>query len=134
MKKKMTNWRIHEERCKKSKYYQDYNMKWQKHSKSTGKRPDGFGINKTNPKIRVVSESKYCKEAKMEHINQIQKYKQHPFYAKTGIIHYPKNANISQEFRKCAKEKNVIITRTMMEKNKEPTGFLGVFIEPKYKK
>jgi len=130
----MINWRKHEENCKKSKYYKDYDMQWQKHSTSTKKRPDGFGINRDNPKDRVVGDAKWCVEAKKKHIDQIQNYKQHPFYSKKGVLHYPQNAKISKNVRDYAKQKNVIITRTKRKKIKEPSGLLKILIEQEYKR
>jgi len=42
MGEKLVRWREHEECSKNTKYVKEYNMFWNKPSKSTGKRPDGW--------------------------------------------------------------------------------------------
>ena len=124
----MPNWRIHEKISRKSSYYSNYKMWEQKQSTSTGKRPDFYGVSKINSRERIVGDSKYTTRGSKKHVRQIQKYKQHPFYANIGVLHYPLNTHISDDFRKFATEKNVIITRTRMMKVKErQPGLIGIF-------
>jgi len=131
----MTRWREHEERSKNTNYVKDYTMYWNKPSKSTGKRPDGWGYHNKDPKKRIIVESKWTTRASPRHINQVQKYKQHPFYANEGILVYPKNAEISKSFKEKAKEKNIKITRTMVPKVKERLpGPKGLLKSKKYRR
>jgi hypothetical protein len=69
----------------------------------------------------------------MSHVNQVLRYKQYPFFAQKGIVHYPSNAVIPSKVREYAEEKNVIITKTKTPKIKEyPQGPLGFLFEKKY--
>lgn len=131
---RMTNWRKHEERAKSTKYAKDFEMRWNKPSISTGKRPDGWGIHKTDKKRRIIIEDKWAKKGKKSHVDQVQRYKQHPFYAKEGVLVYPQNAILSEDFKAYAKKKNVTITRTRVPKVKKPSGFLKYLVVPEYER
>jgi hypothetical protein len=127
--KDVPNWRKHEIQSAKSSYYKGKVVKAQKQSKSTGKRPDFFAIGKD----RTVGDAKWCTKAKNSHVDQVLRYKQYPFFAQKGIIHYPANAVIPKKVRKYAEEKNVIITKTKTPKIKEYShGPLGFIFEKQY--
>jgi hypothetical protein len=126
------NWREHEIQSAKSSFYKGMVVKTQKQSKSTGKRPDIFAYTR-NGKYRVVGDAKWCTEAKISHVNQVLNYKQYPFFAQRGILHYPSNAVIPNIVRAYAEEKNVIITKTKTSKIKEyPHGSFGFLFEKQY--
>lgn len=128
-----TRWRDHEDQSIKSSLYKGYKVKAQKSSKSTGKRPDIFGISKTDSKDRIIGDAKWTLLAKKTHINQNLNYRKHPFYASKGVLHYPANALVPKEIKQLAKAKNIKIvkTRTKKEREREP-GFFSFFSEKKY--
>ena len=115
--KKKPLWREQEDRLKKSSVLKDYIIKVQKQSKTTGKRTDIFAIHKDNPKDRVVIESKCTIKAEKKHIEQMQQY-QYPYFPTKKYIGYLRNTDISDDFRRLAKEKNIGIIRTRLEKTK----------------
>ena len=115
--KKKPLWREQEDRLKKSSVLRDYIIKPQKQSKTTNKRTDIFAIHKDNPKNRVIIESKCTAKAQKKHIKQLQEY-QFPFFPTKKYIGYLRNTDISDEFRRFAKEKNIGIIRTRLEKTK----------------
>ena len=128
-------WREHEERSGKSSLYRRYDIWTQKRSRSTGKRPDIFGIRKGNSRDRIVGDAKWCVQAKKEHVDQVGRYKGHPFYAGRGVLHYPANAEIADSLREYGKSKSVTMVRTRVSKTKErQSGILGSFKKKKYKR
>ena len=119
-------WREHEEIVATSSVYDGYNLQTQKWSRSARKRPDFFGISKNDPRKRIVGDAKWTITASRKHVDQVVGYKRPPFYAQIGVLHYPKNVNISDDVRKYAKSKNVMILMTEQSKCKtRRPGFFG---------
>lgn len=119
-----TRWREHEQRAAQSSLYKGYNLRTQKKSSSTGKRPDFFGIGKGDPKDRIVGDAKWSLKARKAHVDQVNEYKRYPFFAKKAALQYPQNAGIPKSVREYAKAKNVKIVRTSVPKVKELIGGL----------
>ena len=128
--KKKPLWREQEDRLIKSSLLKGYIVKPQKVSKKTNKRTDIFAIHKDNPKDSVIVESKCCIKAQKKHLEQMQQY-HYPFFPTNKIIGYLRNTEITESFRELAKEKNIKIIRTRLEKN---TIWCFPFTKKKYPK
>jgi hypothetical protein len=90
--------------------FPEHHWQPQKRSKSTGKRPDFFG---THGRDRIVADAKHTPVVKKEHVDQIVRYKSHPFYAKHGRLMYPKDVHYSDKMAEyVSTKKGVSIGRT----------------------
>jgi hypothetical protein len=99
------------------KDFSDHHCTIQKVSRSTRKRPDMFLRSKTN-RQRVIVDFKYSLRPKVADIKQVSAYKGFPFFAQRGILVYPKNALISEDFKKKAATRNIEIRHDKMSKNR----------------
>ncbi len=113
----MTRWRKHEERARGSSFFTGYKVEEQKHSSSTGKRPDFFAISKENPRDRKIGEAKYVKKLTESHVDQAKSYKGHPFYAQEAAIFVKQSTRVTEDVKEAAKEGNIKIIRKRARKN-----------------
>ena len=104
-------WRKHEKRARHSKVFKGYKVQTQKSSKITGKRPDFFGVSKSNSKKRIVGDAKYVKKLTPQHVKQVRNYKGFPFFAQKGVIIVKKTTVVPKSVRKTATESNIKIVR-----------------------
>lgn len=128
-----TRWRGFEEKVGESlkEEFPDHKIQPQKHSTSTGKRPDFF-LNQGRD--RVVVDAKWTTQPAWKHIDQGASYKGHPFYAQKGALVYPENAKVSSSVEAHAEKKGVdlvVLRGEKKEKEREP-GLLGFFKPKKY--
>jgi hypothetical protein len=121
----MTRWRIHEERARRSSFFRGYKVQSQKTSTSTGRRPDYFGISKTNPRNRLVADVKYVKELTSGHVRQVRQYKGYPFFAQKAAIITKKSTRVPKEVREMARESNIkIIKKNARHSTRQPRSIL----------
>jgi hypothetical protein len=107
----MARWRRLEERVRHSKAFRGFRVMEQKTSRSTGKRPDFFGVSKEDPHLRIVGDAKYVKELLPKHVRQVVEYKGYPFFAQKGIIFIKQSTKVPKNVRRLARESNVRIIR-----------------------
>lgn len=117
------NWRKLEKDLVKSNHFNGYKVQEQKVFRSVRKRPDIFGINKKNPKDRIVADAKCVTELTKSHVDQVKGYKRHPGYAKKGLIGVCKDTRVPHKVRSYAKKSNIKIERRQIKRKK---GFLGL--------
>ena len=104
-------WRKHEQRARSTRCFTGYKVQKQKPSRSTGKRPDFFGVSKKDPHKRIVGDAKYVKELTPKHVRQVQEYKGRPFCAQKGVIIVKKTTKVPDKVRQLAKKSNIKIVR-----------------------
>lgn len=118
------NWRNLQERGRRTSYFRGYKIEEQKHSSSTGKRPDYFGVSRTNPRDRIVGDAKNVKVLTKQNVNQVKSYKSHPFYAQKGVIIVNRTTKIPNDVKEYAKNSNIDITRIYAKRTPQQKGFL----------
>lgn len=102
--------------CPSFKSFRGYAVQTQKTSTSTGKRPDFFAVHKRNPKKRIIADSKHVKELTVKHVEQVRRYKGHPFYAQKGVIFVKKTTKVPRGVKDLAKKSNIKIIRRRARK------------------
>ncbi len=117
------NWRSLEKRGRRTAHFKGYKITTQKYSKSTKTRPDFVGVNKKNPRDRIVGDAKNVSKLQYSHVDKVRKYKGHPNYAKKGVLIVAKRTKIPAEVREYARMSNVKITRMSTMKKKKKKGF-----------
>ena len=114
-----SHWRNLQEKGKHSRYFNGYRVETQKQSKSTGKRPDYVGYSKKDPRKRIVGDAKNVKELNKQHVDQVKRYKGHPFYAKKGVLVVRKTTKVPEDIKNYAKRSNITITRMGTRRKKK---------------
>lgn len=112
------NWRKLEREGENSRHFEGYDLQTQKHSSSTGKRPDYFGINPDDNHDRIVGDAKCVTELTFAHVEQVIGYKGHPFFAKKGVLIVAADTLVSHDVRSYAREYNIAIERTSVSLEK----------------
>lgn len=107
----LARWRQYEKRVRSSTVFRGYRVKQQKQSTSTGMRPDFFGVSRDDPRQRIVADAKYVKELTPQHVDQVRKYKGHPFYAQEGVIFVKKTTRVPEDVREYARDSSIRIIR-----------------------
>jgi hypothetical protein len=107
----MVRWRKHEERARSTTLFRGYDIVKQKVSTSAGKRPDFFGISKSDGRKRIVGDAKYVNELTSQHVKQVRSYKGYPFFAQKGVIIVKQTTKVPDEVRDFARESNIKIVR-----------------------
>jgi hypothetical protein len=120
---KMPRWREHEKRARKTALLDGYKVTAQKSSRSTGLRPDYYGVSKKDPSRRIVVDAKYVNELSTGNVDQVRRYKGHPFYAQSGGIVVKKSTKVSDEVREYARGSNISVVRMRARKEKKKRGF-----------
>ncbi len=121
----MTRWRIHEERARSSSFFRGYRVESQKASRSTGRRPDYFGVSKKDPRNRLVADVKYVRELTSGHVRQVRQYKGYPFFAQKAAIITKRSTRIPKDVREMARESNIkIIKKSARNSRKRPRSIL----------
>jgi hypothetical protein len=117
--RKTTGWRKFEDvaAARLLKDFPDHYCSIQKTSRSTRKRPDMFLRSKTS-RLRIIVEFKYSLFPKVAHLKQLSGYKSYPFFAQRGILVYPKNAPISEDFKKKAAIRKIEIRHDALSKKR----------------
>jgi hypothetical protein len=100
----------------KDKEFADHHCEPQKRSRSTGMRPDLF-MRSVVSGLRTVAEIKYTVWPRAAHLRQLSSYKGYPFFARRGILVYPKDAVITEAFRAKAAERGIEIRLDPKSKN-----------------
>ena len=98
-------WRSYEKRVRHSGVFKGYKVQAQKTSTSTGKRPDFFAIHKRDPHKRIVADSKHVKELTPKHVEQVRRYKGHPFFAQKGVIFVKKTTKVRPDVKELARNR-----------------------------
>lgn len=119
----MPRWREHEKRARKTSLLDGYRVTPQKSSKSTGLRPDYFGVSKRDPTKRIVVDAKFVRELSKENVDQVRRYKGYPFFAQSGGIVVKKSTKVPEDVREYARASNIKVTRMRARKEKKKKGF-----------
>jgi hypothetical protein len=121
--RRTTDWREFEEVAadRLLKHFADYYCAPQKVSRNTRKRPDLFLRSKTNGD-RIIVDFKWSLRPTDAHLKQVSAYKGYPFFAQRGILIYPKNARVPEDFEKKAAARKIEIRRDALSKKRK-----GVF-------
>ena len=117
------NWKSLQERGRNSNYFKGYKIQEQKQSSSTGKRPDYFGVSRKDHRNRIVGDAKNVKNLTKQNVNQVKRYKSHPFYAQKGVIIVKRTTIVSDDVREYARDSNIDITRVRAKKMPRKKGF-----------
>lgn len=115
----MPRWREHEKRARKSSLLDGYKVTAQKQSRSTGLRPDYFGVSKKNPSKRIVVDAKYVRELSYDNVDQVRRYKGYPYFAQRGGIVVKRSTKVPDDVREYARDSNIKITRMRARKEKK---------------
>jgi len=116
----MPRWREHEKRARRTSLLDGNQVTPQKASKSTGLRPDYFGISKKDSSKRIVVDAKYVRELSKDNVNQVRRYKGYPFFAQRGGIVVKKSTRVPDEVREYARESNIKVVRMRARRESAP--------------
>lgn len=111
------NWKKLERKAAKSKRFEGYDVKIQKQSARTGKRPDIYAVNPHDSRDKIVGEAKCVKELTPRHVQQARSYKGSHF-ASEGVLFVAKDTKVPHEVRAEAKASNISIERTNVNRKK----------------
>lgn len=117
------NWKSLQERGRRSSYFAGYKITEQKQSSSTGKRPDYYGVSRTNPRKRIVGDAKNVKVLTRQNVDQVKSYKSHPFYAQNGVLIVNKTTKVPKDVKAYARNSNIDITRIRAKRTPKEKGF-----------
>lgn len=119
----MPRWREHEKRARKTSLLDGYKVKPQKASRSTGLRPDYFGVSKRDPSKRIVVDAKYVRELSKDNVDQVRRYRGYPYFAQRGGIVVKKSTKVPDDVREYARDSNIKVVRMRARKERKKKGF-----------
>ncbi|MGI0089142.1 MAG: hypothetical protein ACREAF_02190 [Nitrosopumilaceae archaeon] len=122
-----SNWRSLQERGIHSSAFRGYYMYAQIPSTSAGKRPDYYGISKTNPKDKIVGDSKNVAVLTKQHVDQVKDYKGYPYSAQKGVIIVRLTTKVPPEIEEYANKSNIRIVKMSAKEEAEEKSFWDWF-------